>query len=214
MQPSRRRQTGSLRGEGKSGGGWEHEGRVGGLPGARRLTRLPRGQPPGPGAGACHWPGAPPRRVLGSQGPRQTRRASPAGWPSTGRPEPFPGRALRMAGAATLGIGAAGEDAAFPFPCLLPVAFPRNTPWSPEVGRGVHPELNPDPPPCSPHRATAPLGTSLGRKPEARPGRSYSLSPERGPRSALPPFYFSLLCPLPPISLQVVEGVSLNHRPL
>lgn len=119
-----------------------------------------------------------------------------------------------MAGTATLGIGAAGEGAAFPFPCLLPVAFPRNTPWFPEVGRGVHPELNPDPPPCSPHRATAPLGTSLGRKPEARPGRSYSLSPDRGPRSAIPPFYFSLLCPLPPISLQVVEGVSLNHRPL
>lgn len=63
--------------------------------------------------------------------------ASAAGWEARYLPtRVVPGRALRMAWAATLPVRAAREDATFLLPCPLPVAFPRNTPWFPEAGHG------------------------------------------------------------------------------
>lgn len=135
-----------------------------GHPGARWHPRFHQ-KPPGASAGACHWPGAPPCPKVGSPGPPQLPRASQAGWPSTCQPESFPRRALRMAQAASLGVGPSGEGAAFPLACPLPVAFQRNTPWLPEAGRREHPERNP-----MRRATTAPLWTSLARVQEALTG--------------------------------------------
>lgn len=123
MQPEKADRQ--LNGEEKSGGEWAHEGRVRGRPrGARRRSLLPQGSATGPRACVTGLD-APPLGALGSRGPRRTRRAPPAGRPSSGRPELSPGESAEDGRSHRSWDGAAGEDAASP--CPLPVAFPRNT---------------------------------------------------------------------------------------
>lgn len=101
--------------------------------------------------------------------------------------------------------GPRGEDAAFLLPCpLLPVAFPRNTPWFPEAGRGVHPEQKPAPPPAPQRLATAPLPASLGRRTGSPGWGELFLESERRLRPALSLSH----------TLQVVEGFPSTTDPL
>lgn len=126
MQPEKADRQ--LKGEEKSSGEWEHEGRVRGRPrGARRRSRLP--------PGSATWPracvmglDAPPLGALGSGGPRRIRRVPPAGRPSPGR------GALRIAGAAAPGMGPLGRTPLSPVRFLL--LFRETLLSSPRLGAG------------------------------------------------------------------------------
>lgn len=97
-----------------------------------------------------------------------------------------------------------------PFSCSLAVAFTRNTPWSPEAGRRMHPERNGALP--SPRGLMAPLRTSLGREHEVRAGAHLFLGSREETSPGFIPFPFQPRWPSSPTSLQVIDGVSLDHR--